>query len=739
MATCLSGSLTHVPSGARLALGQRLGGHARSRWKKHPHQHRPVATRRASGDDKADTESSGVLDVLAGCAGARCPGGVASTTDTNESSVVRLEGTGTHLGMKSTWRLAFSTNNSLAFEDEVVLVSDSVPGAGDAPLESHSGFDPNGGPNCQGGTAWAEALGGGIVRHEFCGADGEHRGTLVSWIRTGQWLDERARGKLNVKLLRGNLPLDVLVQEHSMVPTMETSQTVETTRVVVGEGTNYEDDDAGDDATRKPGRRRKNKREKGRDRDEAKQTDKTSLGGLFSGVFTSDTSSQSNATAVPKICRTPPPPPVPKSNGALLAVAARGGRIGARVWLRRLGASDDVGSFKKAFLDTVDTGVDRRDLDTAKRDSFEANLGSKWWVVHRLEIALPEGVETWVFDHYGVDPKSNLATARVAHQTMPGGDACLFSQTNQTKVLMLSKDNGNTSRDGSVGGVTDIADFSPFALPTEGYVDDPRWEPPRFETSSSTPSATTTAGRGDGGHALVRVALDGTDSPGWFALDTGSGGNAICGAYADSLGLPEFGKLTVVGAAAAALSGCFRRATSLSIGAVTVQHPLFMEQALSGAMRCPVLANSVTAGGGSQSPGNDSAESPASDPVTGGGQLVGTLGTDVMQHCVVEIKAPRRKPGSPRPATFEVNVYDPAKYEKEIMTDRVDGAWQRVTWIQGQPHVRCKVLVADDSLTPGPPVEARASPNEPKRFVAPQNTKRDAPDATEEWSGRLFR
>ena len=126
--------------------------------------------------------------MLAGAAAARKPGGV--VPGAGDEDVVLLEGVGTHLGMRSTWRLAFADTTdgaaALAFADEVALVPDGAPGASATPLEARSGFDPK---LEQGeGAAWAESLGGGVSRRECPGADGEHRPTLASWARTGQWL-----------------------------------------------------------------------------------------------------------------------------------------------------------------------------------------------------------------------------------------------------------------------------------------------------------------------------------------------------------------------------------------------------------------------------------------------------------------------------------------------------------------------------------------------------------------------
>jgi hypothetical protein len=169
-----------------------------------------------------------VLDVLAGAAAARRPGGVAPGA--GDKDVVLLEGVGTHLGMRSRWRLAFSDaaaegTAALAFADEVALDPDGAPGASATPLEARSGFDPA--LERGEGGAWAESLGGGVSRREWSGADGEHRSTLATWVRSGQWLEPGARRRLNVKLLRIGVPLRVLVDEHSMAPEEVSPEAVE--------------------------------------------------------------------------------------------------------------------------------------------------------------------------------------------------------------------------------------------------------------------------------------------------------------------------------------------------------------------------------------------------------------------------------------------------------------------------------------------------------------------------------
>ena len=333
--------------------------------------------------------------------------------------------------------------------------------------------------------------------------------------------------------------------------------------------------------------------------------------------------------------------------------------------------------------------------------------------MHRAELALPEGVETWVFDAYAAGGEARVARPNVAHQTLPGGDRCEFRATRARKCR-AELENDDAVEKENAHGVS-------FDAPPEGYrgAFDARW--PRVAADDADAADAVAAARGDGGHVLIRPFVNGAASPGWFAIDTSSCGHAIDPKYADALGAPAFGRLAVVGAAAASLAGALRRGETVAVGARALASPVLMEQALAGAMRCPALPDA-----GVGEPARNSG-----DP--GVGRLLGTLGTDFLQHCVLEIRAPKRAPGAAKPAAFEVLAHDPATFAADVPA-RVAVAWQRVTWISGAPHVRARVLVADDALTPEPPAERAPSPAEP-RGVGSTDDGCDS-NATD---GRLFR
>ena len=347
-------------------------------------------------------------------------------------------------------------------------------------------------------------------------------------------------------------------------------------------------------------------------------------------------------------------------------MAPRGARVGARVWLAESRVEGDEGG----------------------------------WVPHRVEMALPEGVETWVLGEW-TRAACGFVLPRVAHQTLPAGDACWYETTETETIETDGNDDGDGSVDEETDGTETTTRPSPsssvsaprvsFAMPREGYPsDDPAW-PPTAYLGDEDAACRATAARGDGGHVLVLPRLDGDATPAWFVLDTASPGYAIDPAAADALGASSFGRLSVVGVGAAALAGKLRRGSSVGLGACVVSYPTYMEQALRAALRTP------------PSPVRSTEE-----PIG----LVGALGTDFLQHCVLEIRAPRRAPGSPTPPPFEVFARNPRTY---VASPRVEASWQRVTWISGAPHVRAKVVVADDALAPGRDARGETRARGPRR------------------------
>ena len=265
---------------------------------------------------------------------------------------------------------------------------------------------------------------------------------------------------------------------------------------------------------------------------------------------------------------------------------------------------------------------------------------------HRLEVATPEGVEVWVFGRWTETAAAGLVLPGTSHQTHPAGNSCVFDMTTAESVRGGaeerkggepggSEENASSPSSSSSSSSSSSASSSVFAQPYVGYP--PGWPPPAYEgggddeTTAAAAAAggaetETIAARGEGGHVLVVPRLGGggggdvgsgagagaTATPGWFVLDTSCAGYAVDPAAADACGMPAFGELSVVGVSAAALNGRMRRGGNISLGACTVPAPLYMEQALGAALRTPPMGD----GGG-------------------GGGLVGVLGTDFLQHCVV--------------------------------------------------------------------------------------------------------
>lgn len=581
---------------------------------------------------------------------------------------MQVTGTGSALGLDAGWTLEFDADDGLGFRDEVAFGvrgegrepqddddDDDRRGSSPPPLHTRSGYDPI--DDC----AWDVELGSGVCRRTV--ADGAHRSMLVSWVRTGQWLNgATARARLNVKLIRRGAPLAALVAEHTMV--RWGGEMFDARRAEPEPPREAAEDDDGGIFGALRGRRDAGRKGKG------KGKGKPGGGGRKKKKRAATARDRADPRGRATASVAGPPPAVPGGGGILVALAVRGGRIGARLWLE------------------------------------EATM-----LPHRLEVATPEGVETWVFDRWTSAGSTGFALPGVAHQTLPAGNSCRYDMTGAT-VTEVSDDEQPTGGVEHPGGAAlpppSSSSARAFAPPYRGA---PAWSTARWAEAEADPMHSVTAARGDGGHVLVLPRLDGCYTPGWFVLDTSCAGFAVDPSAADACGMDAFGRLSVVGVSAAALSGRMRRGRTISLGACTVPNPLYMEQALGAALRVPPVPTGNARGAGG-------------DGLDG---LVGVLGTDFLQHCVVELRAPKRVPGSPNAPTFTVAVHEPNEYRP---SDRCAAAWQRVEWIGGVPHVRVKVTVADDRLTSLEPAPEAA---------VPKDRALDEHDGGGEWSGRLFR
>ena len=81
---------------------------------------------------------------------------------------------------------------------------------------------------------------------------------------------------------------------------------------------------------------------------------------------------------------------------------------------------------------------------------------------------------------------------------------------------------------------------------------------------------------------------------------------------------------------------------------------------------------------------------PSQLPTTRSGNActLGLCSLDFLQHCVVELRAPARVPGSPKAPVFTVAVHAPDEFEP---SPRCQASWQRVEWVASVPHVRVGV------------------------------------------------
>jgi hypothetical protein len=339
--------------------------------------------------------------------------------------------------------------------------------------------------------------------------DGEHRSLLISWARTGQWLSGAvARRRLNMKLLRRGMLMAALVAEHSMVPSNAmTPQQAEPQASSSSDG-----DDGGDGGGDgggggglfgggRRGRRKKNKGGGGGKR----------RGRGDGGVDATTDGTAGAAVAPDDLKRAGPPPPVPDGDGVLVALAIRGGRIGARLWL---------------VEDTL--------------------------LPHRLELATPEGVEVWVFARWTANAATGLVLPGTSHQTHPAGNSCVFDMS-AAEVVKFGEGEATAERAEAeaAGGTEGTSLTSVFAQPYEGYPpsSDGRWAPPVYDAAgagtgegegaaaAAAAAAAITeaiAARGEGGHVLVLPRLGhggATATPGWFVLDTSCSGYAVVGLY----------------------------------------------------------------------------------------------------------------------------------------------------------------------------------------------------------------
>lgn len=265
----------------------------------------------------------------------------------------------------------------------------------------------------------------------------------------------------------------------------------------------------------------------------------------------------------------------------------------------------------------------------------------------RAEFYHQRGVETWMFDGWervAVSETDEVAVPRLAHRTHAEGQVTTF-RAESTSSASEDRETYAASPSSSVAA----------------------WASERAWTGDDATIATC---RGEGGHILVKATLesseDGASLTDWFVLDTASTGLAVAPYVADAVSMSSFGSMAIVGVAAP-LEGALRRGKKLSVGALSLSSPIFMEQNLDGALRVP-----------------------------NGERLAGVIGLSVLgAHAIVRIHAPLRVPGSRDPPKLDVRVFRPEAYQPSAEIER---AWEPVVFIDGVPYVECSYTIANDGF-----------------------------------------
>ena len=168
----------------------------------------------------------------------------------------------------------------------------------------------------------------------------------------------------------------------------------------------------------------------------------------------------------------------------------------------------------------------------------------------------------------------------------------------------------------------------------------PQLDPPEDWSLDLGAPAALEVRRAATGHLLVHPEIDGEDI-GWFIFDTGAGGNVISTHVVDLIEAESFGSTTARGIGGE-IEAHFLRASSLELGPLTVEDPLFMTMDLEF-LSAPL-----------------------------GVEIGGVLGYGTIARCVVEYGF----------ADSSIRLLEPAPY-------RLDGAeWQELVLYHRVPHVR---------------------------------------------------
>jgi hypothetical protein len=229
----------------------------------------------------------------------------------------------------------------------------------------------------------------------------------------------------------------------------------------------------------------------------------------------------------------------------------------------------------------------------------------------RLRLKVAAGVEEWLFDG-----GSKMVAARAEQRLAPGGVNVYHTATQRAESALprnLSKaarmragssSGTRSTRDGRGGarggkrrGGGDgraVHDATEAARVMKAPLPAPPWHADFCSATAAAVAAdfdercsnTLEVRRAEGGHVLARCCVNGAAGSvdGWFVLDCSAGGLAIAPWIAEQAGLSALGEIFFHGVQGATASR-FRRGTSLSVGPLTLDRPLFLEASLDGALR----------------------------------------------------------------------------------------------------------------------------------------------------------
>jgi len=186
--------------------------------------------------------------------------------------------------------------------------------------------------------------------------------------------------------------------------------------------------------------------------------------------------------------------------------------------------------------------------------------------------------------------------------------------------------------------------------------------PPVSAAETPFSAAAVPLARCAGGQLLVQARIRGVPSDAsWMVLDPCCDTAALTAAAADAAQMPAVGRQRV-----AALDGSLEgplRQGALSLGDLCLpETSVFQQLSLDGAV--------------------------AGAPQ--GATLAGVLGQAALLRCVLHLRLPRREPGARSPPAISCTVLPRDAF---VPSQRQAASWQRVTWLDGAPHVTASLRI----------------------------------------------